>query len=130
MNENLAKALGINFIKKGHCGARHLNKCDVSVTKCKDCYRFSFSESSAKKIGDYVKIAPTNNRIYFVPAPQKDEYAYKMTAFIKQKCSRRAVQISFGRMPNIDNMIGDYELKYFSDRDAYYITKELKGERV
>ena len=123
MNENLAKALGINFIKKGYSGGRPVNNSDVSVTKCKGYYRFSFNESSAKKIGEYVKIAPTNNRIYFVPAPQKDEYAYKLASFEKQGCSRNAMQISFGRMPNIDNMIGDYDLKYFSDLDAYYITK-------
>lgn len=123
MNEQIANALGIRFIKKGGRGGRSESKFDVSITKNKKQYRFSFSERAAKKLGEYVKIAPANNRIYFAPSLEKDEYAYKLTTPNKGGCLRKAVQISFGMMPNIDELIGDYELKYFNDLDAYYISK-------
>lgn len=122
MNEKIANALGIRFIKKGGRGGRSANKLDVSITKNKKQYRFSFNERAAKKLGEYVKIAPANNRIYFVPSLEKDEYAYKLSTPNKGS-ERKAVQISFCRMPNIDELIGDYELKYFNDLDAYYISK-------
>lgn len=54
MNEQLAKVLGIKFVKKGRCGDRQSN-IDVRISKCESQYRFSFGENAAKKLGEYVK---------------------------------------------------------------------------
>ena len=76
MNEQLAMALGIKFVKKGKSGGKDTA---VNVTKGKRCYRIAFNAANSKKLGGYVRVGLANKRIYIVPALENEQGAYKMS---------------------------------------------------
>ena len=122
MNEQLATALGIKFVKKGKSGGRDTA---VNVTKGKRCYRIAFNAANSKKLGGYVRVGLANKRIYIVPALENEQGAYKMSvAGGNGKTDMRSIQIGFSAIDNIDAFVGVHELKYFADLDAYFISQE------
>lgn len=120
MNEQLATAIGLKFVKKKKPGGG-CKKADVCVYKEKTKYRFSFAKTKAAKLGDFAKIARANNRIYFVPSKTEDAYSYKFDKN-KNQGTRQGLNVTFSAIGNIDEFVGDHDLKYFADLDAYYIT--------
>lgn len=122
MNEKLARTLGIKFVRKQSHGGKR-NGCDVIIRKLKgNRYNISFSDSVANKLGTHVRLAVGNRRIWIVSGCA-DEYGYKIS---KKNGTRGYVLVSVSAIGYIDAFLGDHELLYSSDMDAYYITE--KGE--
>ena len=125
MNEKLAKTLGIKFIKKQSHGGKRGN-CDVAVVKQKgNRYTISFSDAVANKLGSHVRYARGNNRLW-IASGVADEYGYKI---IKQDHSRGYTGVAISSIGFIDDFIGDHELKYSADMDAYYILSNKSAEK-
>lgn len=127
MNKQLADALNIKFInKKGYKHGARLEDIDVCVNSDKGKYTLTFNNATSKKLGEYVAVAVVSSRIYIVP--NKDsKIAYKLS----KNGSRKRVQIGKSIIGNIDRFIGDHELRYWDDLDAYYIVdNNYEGREV
>ena len=115
MNEKLAQALGIEFIKKMNKAS---SNTDLKVTKSTgNRYSLSFSWKCADKLGGYVRLARAKDRIYIVPGC-KNEYGFKLSG---SNGKRKYVLVSASSIGFIDKFIGEHTLLYQSDLDAYYI---------
>ena len=115
MNEQLAQALGVEFIKKK---SRAASSADLRVTKTTgNRYSFSFSKKFANKMGGYVRLAKAKDRIYIVPGC-KNEYGFQLAG---SNSARKYVLVSAGTIGFIDKFIGEHTLLYQDDLDAYYI---------
>lgn len=121
MNEQLAKALGINFIEKR---TRVSSSCDVKITrsdsKFYNGYLFSFSDKFAKKLGDRVRVAVTDKRIYFVSGCD-DEYGYKLMRQKSKSNTRAYIRLPVSSVGFIDKFLGSHSVAYYEDLDAYYV---------
>ncbi len=118
MNEQLAQALGIKFARNRK-GMSSSARYDLRISKSKDGrYTLSFSIKCAKKLGDYVRVAATDKRLYIVSGC-KDEYGFKMAG---KEGYRRYVYLTPSTIGFIDKFVGDHELQYYEDLDAYYVT--------
>lgn len=115
MNEQLAQALGIEFIRKK---SRATSGADLRITKSTgNRYSFSFSKKFANKMGGYVRLAKAKDRIYIVPGC-KNEYGFKLSG---TNSVRKYVLVSAATIGFIDKFLGEHTLLYQDDLDAYYI---------
>lgn len=116
MNDQLARTLGIEFVRK----RRAPIKSDLEIRKIKNhnSYSFSFSELFADKLGGYVRFAVAKNRLYIAPGC-KDEYSFKITG--KSNGARGYVHVSASTIGFIDKFCGVHMIEYYKDLDAYYI---------
>ena len=123
MNDQLAKTLGINFVQRGSRGG--YSKSDVRISKTggtsKTKYLFSLSEGTSKKMGEFVRIAPTEHRLYITPGCN-DEYGFKLSAHGKNS-HRRYTALTANAVGFIDGFLGEHALKYDSELDVYYVVK-------
>ena len=123
MNDQLARTLGIEFIRNG----KSAYNGDLVIRKSKDkkMYIFSFSDKYTEKLGGYVRLAVAKNRLYIAPGC-KDGYSFRIVS--KSNGRRGYVNIMASTIGFIDKFLGQHKIEFYEDLDAYYI-KEQDGER-
>lgn len=120
----------------GHCC---LKNCDISISRWnkspketpaeKKVYRYGITvrNEAIKALGDYVDVSVYKNRVFFKPCAEGE--GYKTSVSSKSGCPNR--YFSIGRTAytyELEDFIGDYELKYDRFYELYYVEKDEDGD--
>lgn len=86
-------------------------------------YSFIFRNGVQNKLGEYIQIAVYKNRVMIRPVAEREGMKLQLKAnsktpncYSKLRCDENTKEL--------DNFIGDYELKYDPFYEIYYIEKE------
>lgn len=117
-NYDLNKFLDLDFY--GCNTHRRGSKNDVSVSKNKHGWSFSFRNGVAKKIGDRIMFAIKGDYMFF----KTDKAGWALTQNKATTAETSYMKVKDSCVPNLDDFIGDYDLKYMEPIGMYYIQKE------
>ena len=120
MNKTLLDAMGIKINMNEF--QRTTRNADIAIYRmhADDRLNISFAQNIAKKLGKYVLISkPWKDRLYFFSCSE-NEYGKRTLSMPKGSNARATMQLS-DVDHEYDCMIGNYDLRYSKDLDAYYI---------
>lgn len=110
--------LDLDFVGKSKSTTRSSDS-DVIITKVKSGYSITFRNKVWEKIGERIMIAVKGNYMFF----KGDDEGWKIS--IKKDANPGNISVVHSNAPaGIENLVGEYKLKFMEPINMYYIHKE------